>query len=727
MVCALTFALALQAQTPPQDNSIHYTVNPQAVQDKPWRIGMNVASWTTWGAEQYMRNIIQNPGFEGLIDRWVVFSSGSDGTSFSDQPGWGMPDNYWNGASYEVRSGNTIGAKGTVTSYVLKGANGNPQFFTSGPIAPLGDKDMIVITKIVEQDPVPVWWIPADSASMLHVDKSTKRTGSRGTQSMRMEPKGATPARLFFYFDAISERAGKLLPVTGQWRLSLWAKAETPDSAIQLTFKRLNGEPAFIDQTFTPTNQWQEYVFNFSPTDNGSPQILQLTISATGTSKTWIDDVFLGQSQIGESAFRKEVIDSLKTLRPSFIRDSGALGDSFANRLSAISGRRAWVFHAGGAADTNFSYAIPDTLTLAKDVGANPWLIIPVTWSDTEYQQLGQYLTQAAQAYGFTDIIVEFGNENWNWMFRPLGIPYTDVHGVVAERAFQFMMQGAGPNSKIRRYLNGQHSNPWLTNEFMIRVPSAEVMSTAPYYFISANAGLSEPEALQMMLTTEDDFLKTNADNAKAAGKKIAIYEINSHTTTGDMPIADRNAYVAGLASGTALAQSLLKSMLLGYNPIMASNLTQFDINIGNNTFVKLWGMMRDIIPTKRLRPTGMAVMLMNYVISGKMYATELQSSDKTEEAKKITIGLFQYGTQWAGAATSSAATPQEIQIEFPNDNNALPPTVMYLSAASQKTTNEDGANVTVKSTKPIIDGRKLKFTIPAYGFVILTTGKPAP
>lgn len=718
ILCMGAACAASAAEAPPENSAIRYEVNPSTILDKPWRVGMNLGSWTSWGAEQFMRNVIQNPGFEGYVDRWVVFSSASDGKSFSDQGSLGLPDGYWNGAEYEVRTGNHLGAKGSVARYVLSGAKGSPQFFVDAEIPPLGDKDMVVITKTVDADPVPIWWIPDDSKAALHVDKTQNRPGTRGSQSLRMEPQGGTPARLFFYLDGITDRAGKLLPVTGAWKLSIWAKSDAPGTPLQITFKRLNNTAPFVDQTIQLSSEWQEYILNFNPDDDGPPAYLQLSIASSGPAKVWIDDIYLGKVQSGRTAFRKEVVDALKILRPSFLRDSGVLGDTYANRMATPSARRAWVFHVGGE-NTYYSFSIPDHLALSKEVNANPWIIVPVTWSDDDYQRLGKYLGQAAQAYGFSQIIVEFGNENWNWVFRPQSIPFYEVHGVAAERAFQFIKLGAA-GAPIKLFINGQDANPWLTNEFLVRVQSANAVATAPYYYYTAESGITENEALKLLFETNDANLKANADNAKAAGKEIGIYELNAHTTLGAMPGSERDTYVVGLASGTAFAQSALKSMLLGYNPIMASNLAQYDVGIGSAGRVKLWGMMRDIIPTKRLRPSGMAMMLLNSVIDGKLHSFNLLSADKTEDAAKLTLSAFEGQNQWTAAITSSSPSPVEVELHFPDDGKALPVIAKYLAAESQRDTNEEKQLVTVKSAAARVDARNVTITVPAYGFVIL-------
>ena len=52
------------------------------------------------------------------------------------------------------------------------------------------------------------------------------------------------------------------------------------------------------------------------------------------------------------------------------------------------------------------------------------------------------------QMYQYGDL-VEFGNENWNQVFRPAGIPDPVAHGAAATRAFQKIRAAAGANAPL--------------------------------------------------------------------------------------------------------------------------------------------------------------------------------------------------------------------------------------------------------------------------------------
>ncbi len=74
------------------------TVNPAIKLAAAPRIGLNLADWSTWGAAQFMANVLKNPGFEGVIDRTLVIVSQADFRGFSDDTSWtGRPDGFWAG------------------------------------------------------------------------------------------------------------------------------------------------------------------------------------------------------------------------------------------------------------------------------------------------------------------------------------------------------------------------------------------------------------------------------------------------------------------------------------------------------------------------------------------------------------------------------------------------------------------------------------------------------
>ena len=81
------------------------------------RAGVNLGTWSAWGADQLMANVLKNPGFEGTIDRAVVRVSSVRESRFSDDDaGLARPDGFWIGGTYDVRTGRAAGRGGSRSS-----------------------------------------------------------------------------------------------------------------------------------------------------------------------------------------------------------------------------------------------------------------------------------------------------------------------------------------------------------------------------------------------------------------------------------------------------------------------------------------------------------------------------------------------------------------------------------------------------------------------------------
>lgn len=706
------------------EGAVELQVEPKALFDETERIGINLGTWTTWGAEQFSGNILMNPGFEGYVDRVIVVNARSDVSSFSDDADWGYDDDYWKGAFFEVRTGAAKGTYGKITHSLRKGTNGLPQYVTEKPLPPLALQEIITLTKLGEDEQVPLWWIADSSKGRVSIDKIEKRLGSTGVQSLVLEPSAGAPAEVDHYLDAMADKAGKLLLVEGAWRFSFWAKSNIVGNTIHLFFRRINGEKAFFEQIVPLSDEWKEYTFDFQANDRGVPQTLQLKMGAVGDrGKVWVDDVFLGPVQPdNKTSFRQEVVDVLLKLKPSFIRDTqGQLGDTFKNRIADIYSRRAIASRAyAGVRSLSTGYSIPDLLQLCRAVGANPWIVIPPTFSGEEALALGKFLAQNANKTLFSTVIVEFGNENWNWLFRATGIPYPQTHGYIAEQIFEQVQLGAGAVVNLRKVVNGQFASPEKAVEFARSTPSADTLAIAPYLFMSMETGSSPQQNLPAMFASGQEAMKQIVDLLKPLKKNLAIYEINLHTTEGSATTHERELYTAGEAAGSALAKRLIEGMVLGIHPEMVFSLSQFDTAAQNQSRAKLWGVTRDFGVTSRLRPQGLAMIMLNGVVGGALHLlTPIEGGDE------LTAVAFNQHGQWKAAVVNASEVVQEIVVTFPEGK--LPTSSWTLHAKAPLDTNEDAENVVVAASTLESKGRTISFTVPPWGLVVLGDESAVP
>lgn len=675
-------------------------------------MGVNLGAWTYWGAEQLMNNVLKNPGFEGLIDRAIVLVRHASQRGFSDDTQWlARADGFWAGADFEVRTGPSAGARGRIISSRQAGGDGFPDFITEGDAPPLNDGDVISLTRQLDSALPTQWWYPPESAGYIAPELNDRRTGSPGRRSLALKPVAGHTVEAISYLDTIGDRAGKLLPVNGAWRLSFWSRACAGQPALNVEFRRA-GSSAFLSQTITPTAEWMKSDFDFTAEDGGPPGALELHFRATGSAScVLLDDVELGAAQVQPFPFRQEVINALRQLHPGYLRDwQGQMGDTLANRLAGPFARRASRYRPD-TDGTDFGYSLPEFLDLCAAVESSPWIVLPPTFTNEELDGLGRYLASQTR---FAEIVLEFGNENWNGIFRPAGIPDPVAHGQAATQAFKLIRAAAGAKVPLRMAVNGQYANPEYALRFAQNVPTADVLALGPYFQYSLAAGTPTAQWLAELFVGDNGKLSDEARQLQGLGKELAVYEVNLHTTEGDAAASERDAVTAGAAAGSAVAKVMLDALAAGARRQCVYAFTGYDSYLASYSgMVKLWGIVRDVGETGRFRPTGLAISMLNQVIAG-----DLMQVTKQSEAQAA-LYTFRSGTNWSAALVSTAPIEQEITIRFPR-NARLPSQLWRMDASAPWTTNETAVEVRiVKETLPASNG-VITIRLPAYGLIAL-------
>jgi hypothetical protein len=725
---------------PITSSSLSFVVNANPSLALTQRIGVNISTWSSSGAEQYMKNIIQNPGFEGVIDRIIVLVNHFDEHSFSDEQGSGLPDNHFDGATYEVRTGPSAGATGTLSRSLKEGAEGLPQYFPEGLMPALQLNDVIVISKEFKPHPPGKWSVPQEALPLVQLEDSSPPSGSQGEFAIALAPTAETPAQIHYEADTLTERAGKLLMVNGPWKLSFWVRAEGEKPSLQVRFARLNETAPFIERTLQPTSEWQKMDWDFTGEDAGAPASLQLAFKASQPdTRLFIKDVFLGpiQNQHPQLAWRQEVVDLLRELKPSWLRDwQGQLCDTFRNRIAETYQRKTYRYREyGGEGEIHFGYSIPEFLDLCREVQATPWLIIPTALNDSELTQFGEFLAQQADKSQFAEIILEFGSDSWNMQKRPGTIPVPQSYGAIASRAFEQIAAAAGPNVQLRRVINGPYTDPELALQLANSIKNYDVLSISPYFFDSMTLASSQADQLNALFSDKSSYFRQIKDLLLPLNKTLAVCEVNLNTRGGNATAATREPLVAGMVSGSALAKTLLEGLFFDASPQVVYCFSKYDTPLlDNEGHVKLWGITRDLSPTQRLRPTGLAVKMLNEILGGSLHhinpkplPSDIGNAVIPPEVHKLTMASFRTLEQWSTAIVSTHSEPLEVTIEFPDDGKALPDYGEELAARDPFATNEITEEVKIVRQPISVDGRKVRVTVPAYGFIILHADSSTP
>jgi hypothetical protein len=701
------------------------SVSTTAAITKVPRIGINLSYWTFWGAEQFSSNVIMNPGFEPTVDRAIVIVNSSSSSGFEDNASWlGRTNNFWTGATFQVLTGTSAGATGTIASSLESDSNGLPSFTTGGNAPALAVGDAISVTQTQASGAPANWWISSGTTAVMNTGDA--RPGSPGQAVAEIDLQSGSSSRIDSYLDDGYQfgNGANFLPVNGNWQLSFWARATTTSGAtLTATFERVNGTSPFVTQTITLTNSWQQYVFNFNANDSGNPGSLDLQFQASGSTGTAVhlDDVQLGSvSDLANGAWRSQLISTLNALHPGYLRDwQNQLGDTAANRLASIFGRGPSRYNPDPTdSQQNFSYSIPDFLNLCAQVGATPWIVLPTTLYKSEYTAIGQYLSQAQSTYNFNEIVVEFGDENWNSVFRGGSIQNPVTMGQAANVGFTLLRAAAGSSVPLHLEVNSQYVNPWIGQQAILNAPQADAVDIGPYFFYSLDSTDSEATALDNLFSMSDEPPLISQMQATTAplGKSVDVYEVNTSTFDGDAPESQRDPYVAGMVSGSALADRLLTGMVSGVSRQVVFDLAQYNYYISAAVGdVMLWGVANSLADDVSLRPTGLAMEMLNSAIAGDYYPVTTSNTG-------ITAAAFLANSNWSLAIVSANANPTTISLSLPSTGVA-PTQAFSLSAATLTSTNDvtadNATGAPQVSIAPItLSGNQV--TIPAYGLVVL-------
>ena len=671
------------------------------------RYGLNLGGSGTWGAEQLRSNILANPGFEAVLDRSIVIVKAVDGRRIVDDTDWlARPDGFWNGGRYDIRSGMAAGRGGRVADS-RKRADGFAEILLDATADGLTAGDVVVLTRDTDPQAAPGWWQGKGS----RIEKTTDefRPGSPGRQSVRLLASPGQPAELLHYFDNIADRAGKLLPVRGKWKLEFWARAASPGASLQVHFDR-NGHEVFLDAKVPLQSAWQRHSFEFEGGDEGPPGVLTLGIKAS-EGEVLIDDAYLGEAESGAGGFRRVAVDTLKTLRPGFLRDwQGQLGDTLDNRLAVGPGHRPVRYRPGDNEAQNH-YGLADFFALCAEVGAQPWVVAPTTLDDDEWRRFGALLRDAADRHHFDTVMLEFGNENWNAIFRPGGIPDATTHAAVADRAFRLLREGGRKDPRIVTVANAQFVNPESPRETGALSREAARVAVAPYFLYRLDAGTTLPAAQRAAFGEDGELIRREAQTARAQGKRLAVYEENFHTTLGTADAMTRNAVVAGAASGPALARRLLQGTLAGIREQAVYSFAGFDSYLQEGKgLVRLWGVTRDLAYADRLRPTGLALAMLNRVAGGAAQAVRCSGT----RCDDLTAVSFDGGRRFA--VVSGRAEAVSVLVPCPQDVLQMD----LLDGSNPVLNNENATRIVTKALVISCRDGQAVFSLPAYSLATL-------
>ena len=749
------------------------------------RLGINVGARTWWGAAQFLKNLIDNPGFEagvyGMVAHAATSSSGQrfeqdfwDTTWNNDTYNIGQPVGFWNGAEYEIVYGPAKGRHGTVISSTHEN-NHYTYYLDSNGTAP-EQWDVMFLRKT---------WNGTTSANEWSTPvTTTTRPGSPGKQSLHMiSPGNGWEASFSAYQDSYwrdgDTTAGKLLLIQGNWHVEFWAKGNRPGAQLQARFFR-EGEADFINQTISLTTTWQHYTFDayvppgtdklgpYAPGDY-HPLVGFLLILPNAGDEAWVDDAALySTDDTNPTVFTDAFVNRLKELRPGVLRDWGnQLGSTLDVQLAEPWARGTQGYRPHERIPNDYSYSLHEFLQLCKEVGAEPWYVIPVTFSPDDMSNLTEYLAAPADgthpyadrraALGqtapwteaFATIHLEFGNEAWGAASG--GDPFMGESLLGGERL------GTIANDRFGILKSNLHFNPnrfdliiggqagWPGQNYYIQSNSSvhNTIALAPYFGVLDTHTNDNEIYYPLFARTLDDVTNGRVQQCYdeiqrggGQGTGLAIYELSFHTTDSadGASLAVRNDFVTGQGGALALPLHMLLYMReLGVKTQTAFSALQYSFRMDNGEYVRLWGMLRDLYATGRKRPTWLGVELANRAIQGDMLRTT-QSGDNPHwiqspingVSEPITVTYvqsfaFREGDRYSAILFNlSLDRAQRVRLSLPVTPKRQA-ALHQIAPASIHANNEDSEQVTIHTLAISDFANSYELDLPPYSVTALT------
>jgi hypothetical protein len=337
---------------------------------------------------------------------------------------------------------------------------------------------------------------------------------------------------------------------------------------------------------------------------------------------------------------------------------------------------------------------------------------------DREADALGGFLADSADLERFDEVVVEYGNENWNPLFRPAGVSDPVKHARVATRIFSRIRAAGIGSSRIVFTLGAAPQDPEGVARLSGAASGIDAVAIAPYIMRRLEAGLPPESTLSRLFSEAQRPLSPMSARLGPSGPELAVYEVNLHTLAGDAPPSERAPLVCGAASGGALARRLASAWESGARRQCVYTLSGFDAFVADGRgLVRLFGVVRDLSGSGVMRPTGLALSLVNEAAGGDLHPVRFES------APELHAVAFVDSSRSALVVTNASSSPRPVELSWPG-SAPLPERARSLAADSPLASNESGVSVTLRDAELHSSARVLHFEVPAHGLLVLTPSK---
>ncbi len=768
-------SLALLVLQLPAQTTTNIDISSTVVQPTVKRLGINLGDQTYWDSGQMLKNLtFRNPGFEGETFNVIIRCGKGSATTCQDENEFSSwPAGFYNGASFEFIYGSSKGRTGTVTTSTAP----DPTTSGSGVIlnlsnsgAAVSNGDYVIVKQTIPGNAQAGWWTSLSAGATLATELADLPPGTDGKQALKVNASGtSTTASVTSYFDSLTGYT--FVQLQGAYRASFKAKGLGGANTLTVNVSRVGATSTstYGTQTFPLTNGWQTYNMDFTASEKGAIGTVQLTFSTQNTNLL-LDDATLVQTDgltSNTTVFRDPVVSALQTLSPGIIRYMGsgtAIGAGLDNLIAPPFGRVRAGYSAWSNLQEDVPYGLQEFLELCDSVKAEPWFVVPLSFSPKEMANLVEYLAgPSSSPYGakraargrsatwtsaFSSIHLEFGNEAWNSTFKGASIEYSQPYGQRANDVFSAARASSWYiPSQFDLIVGGQAVSSGRNGEILSYSTQHDTLTVAPYlgYNIdsySTNENLFGPTFAEPQQVDTAGYMLDNYNVAKAATRatRLSVYEVNLHTTGGAITQAALDSFTPSTGAGIAVAgHMLLMLRQLGVTDQTMFALPQLSFNRGDGKSARLWGSVVDMGVTNRRRPQFLAAQLANQALSGSMLKTTHSGADPTWNQALVNGVQFNNAHYLLSFAFSQGTTRNLVVFNY-HRTSALPVTftganapngtvtVQQLTSPNITDTNESAANVNLTSQTLSGFVPSSNFTLPPYSMTLLTwTGSASP
>ncbi len=783
--------LALLTLTVNADTTIHVSSTTKVAGVR--RFGINTETLGYFDSRQMFKDFafVRNGNFEGLIFQSVV-RCGPGGTAASaieDQSSTQWPSGFWAGASYEFVFGAASGRSGTIAHSLapnrvqtpndpLGSAQGTTyQFADTDATKVPASGDCLILRKSVVGDAstggaaTTNWTVTAAGGGTLISETSDLPPGTPGRQCVRLSAASAgQTASLSTSFDGVG--GVSFVSLNGAFRLSFKAKGVGGSHALNVQSRRGTGA-YWVNQVVPLTTSWSDYQIDFTANDDGAQTSpVSIVFAAVNQSAVLLDDVSLLQTN-GDASnttpFRDAVLTALRELNPGILRGwFGQLGDTLDNQLAVPGARQRSAYSSFGTSHPLKIMGLHDLLTLCEAIGADPWYVVPATFSTQEATQLMEYLGgSTATPYGakraalghatpwtsvFSRIHLELGNENWNSIFRGGTFAHPVAYGTRGGVIFSTMKSSPHYSSgQFTLVLGAQATNTGPALQIHNASASHDSLSLAPYmnsrplnsfgtneeYY---GALFAEPEWWSRNPTGTTGFMRTTYNNIQASARPVplSIYETNVHPTQGTITQAALDTFVPSLGTGLAVADHMLLMLCdMSLRDQVLFSLGGYRYTRADAKTVAVWGAVRDMGVTDRKRPQFLALKMINQALSGNMVTTSHSGDDPTWAqplVNNISVAAAHHVQSYAfsnGADKSlivfNLHRTDPLGVNFTGANAPAGTLArQLLTSANLTDTNESAQNVSITSSTLTNFDPSASYTLPPFSMTLFKWTQPA-